>query len=485
MKKIVIILMSMVFFTACEKDFEEINKDPNNPVVVSTADLMAGAQRSLVKYLFGMNDEWGFAVVPHVYMQFWAATLYTNTDRYETIPYDFSDFYVYSLNDLQHIITLNHDEETRTAASAYGPNVNQIAVARILKAFAFHNITDIWGAIPYTEALQGSGDFTPAYDTQESVYEDLVKELTEAAGQIDEDAGSIEGDIIYGGDMKAWKLFANSLRLRIGMRLTKVNPEKAEAIVTAALESGVFTSQEDNALYAYLSSAPNNSPWNQQYEFGAPEYACSDILINKLISIEDPRLEVYAQPSESTGEFIGMTYGVSNAEAGGIGYSNVSLPGIRMLAAEEPAILMAYSEVLFLEAEAAARGWTDGDAATLYGQAIAASFEYWGVVLEDEDLDSYLEQEGVAFDAGNFQKSIGEQMWLSLYTQGPEAWSTWRRLGYPDLQPAAQAVANRDIPRRKGYPYSEFNLNGDNYSAAISLQGPDVMDTRLWWDVQE
>lgn len=483
MRKFITILIVGFSFSACEKDFEEINKDPNNPTFVATSDLLAGAERGLVKHLFGMNDEWGFAYIPHVYMQYWAATLYTNVDRYETIPYDFTDFYVNSLSDLQRIIELNTNEETAQAAAAYGPNENQIAVARILKAYAFHNLTDIWGAIPYTEALQGSKDFTPAYDSQESIYDDLINELTEAAEQIDE-AESIEGDIIYSGNMSAWKLFASSLRLRIGMRLSKVNPDKAEQYVKDAIDAGTFESQEDNALYFYLSSSPNNSAWNQQYEFGAPEYACSNVLIEKLVALNDPRLEIYAQPSEATGEYVGMVYGVSNAEAGGIGYSNVSLPGVRMLAAEEPAILLGYSEVLFLKAEAAARGWIPGNAATFYADAIAASFEYWGVEIDETEFDIYLEQDAVAYDPANFEKSIAEQKWLSLYTQGPEAWAEWRRLGFPELTPAIEAVANRDIPRRKGYPYSEFTLNGDNYSVAIEAQGPDVMDTRVWWDVE-
>lgn len=484
MKKITAILISVFLFTSCEKDFEDINKDPNNPVVVATSDLLAASERSVVKQLFGMNDTWGFAYIPHVYMQYWAATLYTNVDRYETIPYDFSDFYIDALNDLEQIIKLNSEEKTAFDAAIYGPNANQIAVARILKAYTFHTLTDIWGAIPYSDALKGNGDFTPAYDDQEVIYADILNELTEAINQIDEAAGGIEGDIIYNGDMAAWKLFANSLKLRIGMRMSKVNPPLAEATVNEALDAGVFTSQDNNALYHYLASAPNNSAWNQQYEFGAPEYACSTILIDRLTGLNDPRLDVYAQVSEATGEYIGMPYGVSNAEAGGIGYSNVSLPGVRMLAAEEPAILMGYSEVLFLQAEAAARGWTSGDAEGLYEEAITASLQYWGVELDEDALNAYLEQEDVAFDSENFQKSIGEQKWLSLYMQGSESWAEWRRLGYPELQPAVSAVANRDIPRRKGYPYSEFNLNKENYEAAIAKQGKDVMDTRVWWDVE-
>src|SRR6188768_365487 len=158
MKKIFIINVLLIALTACDQDFEEINTNPNDPSVVATADLMAGAQRSLVRSLFGMYDNWGIAYIPQVYMQYWAATLYTNVDRYETITLDFTDFYVESLNDFNEVIKLNTNEASMIEAAKYGPHENQIAVARIMKAYTFHNLTDIWGAIPYSESLQGSAD---------------------------------------------------------------------------------------------------------------------------------------------------------------------------------------------------------------------------------------------------------------------------------------------------------------------------------------
>ena len=133
-----------------------------------------------------------------------------------------------------------------------------------------------------------------------------------------------------------------------------------------------------------------------------------------------------------------------------------------------------------VQAEAAARGWTSDDAGQFYEQAVAASFEQWGTPADQ--LEAYLAQPEVAYDAANFRKSIGEQKWLALYTQGMEAWAEWRRLDYPELMPAPDAAAGRDIPRRKGYPLSEISLNRDNYEAAIARQGPDVMSTRVWWD---
>ena len=175
-----------------------------------------------------------------------------------------------------------------------------------------------------------------------------------------------------------------------------------------------------------------------------------------------------------------MPYGVNAAIAGSIKNEEVSLPADQITEPTYPALLLTYSEVVFLRAEAAARGWTGEDASQLYKDAIAASFEQWGIA--ETELEAYLAQEELAFDTDNFKASIGNQKWLALYMQGMEAWAEWRRLDYPLLQPAPDAAAGRDIPRRRGYPLSEISLNQKNYEEAIARQGPDLLSTPVWWD---
>ncbi|MDJ1483522.1 SusD/RagB family nutrient-binding outer membrane lipoprotein [Cytophagaceae bacterium YF14B1] len=468
----------LLFLSACEKGFDSVNNDPNNPSTVPTAYLLTSAQRSVVTELMGRNSDWGIDVTPRRYMQHWSATLYTETDRYQEIREDFSTFYSGGLQDLTEIIRLNTDETTKYEAAKSGPNENQIAIARILKAWVFQNITDIWGDVPYSEALQGDTNYSPQYDTQESIYADLIKELDESTDQFVD--GDISGDIIFNGSIDKWKLFAQSLKLRLGIRMSKVAPALAKTAVQEAISKGVFTSNDDNALYLYLTAAPNNNPWQQQYDYGAPEFAITTTMIGKLTSLSDPRLAIYANPAENSGKFVGMPYGVTAAVAGSYGASNVSLPGDKVRQATSPAILLTYSEVLFNKAEAAARGWINEDAEALYKSAITASMQYWGVT--DSAITSYLAQPAIAFNKITFQKSIGEQKWLALYMQGVETWSEWRRLGYPELVVAPDAVQNRAIPRRRGYPQSESSLNQTNYDAAVARQGPDLMDIRIWWD---
>ncbi len=484
MKKINIFLLSLALIAllpACDDGFEEMNQDPNNPTEVPTSYILAGAQTNLMEELFGLyNESFKWNLTGMRYMQYWTSTLYTAEDRYVTIEGDFTPVYYKGMRDLQEVINLNTDPETAVRAAFSGPNQNQIAVSRILKAFAFHNLTDIWGDIPYSQTLLGSENVTPLYDSQEQIYEGILQELDEAYAQIDESAGDIEGDLIYDGDMVQWKLFAQSLRLRLGMRLSEAKPELAQTVVADALQKGVFTSNAQNADFTYNEQVPFVNPWYNEFHLETITLAVSNTMIDKLMELNDPRLPVFAEKADALGEYIGMPYGVNAAIAGSIKNEEVSLPADRITEPTYPAMLQTYSEVLFLRAEAAARGWTGEDATQLYEDAISASFEQWGI--SEENLGAYIAQEAVAFDATNFKASIGNQKWLGLYMQGMEAWAEWRRLDYPLLLPAPDAAAGREIPRRKGYPLSEISLNKKNYEEAIARQGPDLMSTHVWWD---
>lgn len=468
-KKSVFALLFASLFMGCTKDFKETNTDPNNVTAVPTSYLMTYAQRSILSNRFNTTGL--------LYSQLFSETQYTNTSRYETDEASFNGYYTGPLANLQQIITLNTDEDTKADAAASGANVNQIAIARILKVYTFQLVTDMWGEMPYSDALLGQEAFTPTYDTQDAIYADFVKELTEAAAQIDVNAAGMEGDIIFAGDMEAWKKFAYSLKARVGIRMTEVDPATAQSVVTSAL-SGAFKSNSDNALYSYLPDAAN---WNPYYDhfLTRTDYAISEPLVNYMAAINDPRLPIYADPN-AAGEIVGMPFGLTNEDAGSITNAEISFPGIAVRSANSPGILLTYSEILFIKAEAAARGWISDDAATVYKEAITASMEFWGV--DAASIEAYLAQPEVAFDATNYRKSIGEQKWVSLYMDGEESWSEWRRLDYPELVPAPAAVEGKDIPRRRAYTQDEYDLNNTNVEAAVARQGADVMSTRIWWD---
>ncbi|WP_162418260.1 SusD/RagB family nutrient-binding outer membrane lipoprotein [Cyclobacterium roseum] len=474
-----------LFLSACTEGFEELNIDPNQPVIVPTSSLLTGAQRELVADIFGNHNELGGVGLPGmIYTQQMANLRGGFDDIYATVEEDFSTFYTNGLRDLQEIIALNTNAETMTNAALSGPNNNQIAVARILKAWAFQNITDVWGDVPYTETLQGNEFPLPIYDTQEFIYMDLLKELSEAVEMIDVADGDIAGDIIYNGDMEKWLKFANSLKMRVALRLSNVAPGVAANSLSEALSAGPMTSAEDNAFYQFLESQPNNNPWYFRYELSVPNYGIGSTMVDMLKSLDDPRLEKFADPALNSnlgGGYIGQPVGLDRASGSAISDFAVSWPDAEnILQPTSIFTIMSYSEVGFILAEAAERGWITGSASDYYTTAITASMEQWGIS-DPEVITAYLAQEEVVYDTSDPIKSIGNQKWISLFMQGVQSWSEWRRLQIPELDIARDAVID-GIPRRKGYPPSEINLNKSNYEAAVARQGTDDLLTRVWWD---
>jgi hypothetical protein len=475
----------------CTSDFDEMNTNPNEPERVPTAYLLTQAQRSAraEQQLFGTN----------LYAQLFAETQYTGTSRYDLEQLSFDTYYNGPLADLQEIIDMNTNPETKDLAEVvnYGSHENQLAVARILKAYLVQIITDQWGDVPYTDALKGTANFAPAYTPQSEIYADLVKELKEATAQIDV-TGEIQGDVIYGGDMGLWKKFGYSLLLRVGIRMSQV-PEvqnlALDAINTAlAAPDNVFQSNEESAVFKYLGEAINSNPIYYHFHVdNRTDYAISNTLVDFMLAQDDPRLAVYANPTETsvaagTPEYVGELYGVTDDIAGETENADISFIGDYWKEnASAPLIFQSYSEVLFIKAELAARGWaglSEAQAAGFYNDAIEASMNYYGIT-DTDVIDEFISQPGVAYDQANWQQLIGEQKWLSLYAVGHEPWSEWRRLGYPLLERAPNATEDREIPLRRTYDTREFTLNRDNVDDAVARQtngGTLAMSTPVWWD---
>jgi hypothetical protein len=474
MKKILLktIIFSLVMFVGIGcSDFDDINVNPNNPVKVSPSTLLSSSLRSLASGLGHDN--------PLLYIQHFAETQYTEDSRYQTVNYDFNGWYTGALANLQHIIDLNTEDATKADALSGGSNANQIAVARILKVYFYNILTDRWGPIPYTQALQGRELFKPAYDSQETIYNSFFSELEGAISQMDGGPG-VNGDFIFGGDMDMWKKFANSLRMIYALRISDVDAGKAQSEFNAAMSGGVIGDGED-VMYPYLAESANQNPW-----FGAfitrTDFAISETLVNFLKPLNDPRLAVYADPAPDFGDIRGMPYGIEGA--GDIPNSQISFPGFPGVRGQDAPIgIVTRSQILFSMAEAAVRGWISDDAGQLYNDAIKASMQQWGV-FDETAYNDYIAQPDVAWDGGNGMELIATQKWVALYLQGYEAWAEWRRLDMPALSPAPDALnPSKQIPVRQGYPTSERDLNGPNYEAGVSmLGGADDLATKLWWD---
>ena len=354
-------------------------------------------------------------------------------------------------------------------------------------------MTDRWGYLPYSDALQGAENFSPSYDSQESIYLDMINELKEAVDQIDGGEG-VNGDFIFDGNMGQWELFANSLRARIALRMADTNQsDVAEQEFVDAVNSGILT---EDLMYPYLDEAANENPWYSRFRTRT-DYAISDVMADYMKDLEDHRILVYANPAPnaSTGgeevtfeEIVGMPY--DTPDPGGITNAEISFPGAAIGAGgqavghqDAPLPIITVAELHFAMAEAVERGWMTGSAADYYYDGIQASWEQWEVY-DEAEFTSYVANAEVAYDSGSWEEKIGTQKWVALYPNGYEAWAEWRRLGFPELTPHSRAfTADGEIPLRQTYPTSESQINEANYNEAVNAQGPDQPSTPLWWYV--
>jgi hypothetical protein len=468
MKKLNIFYICLLtFFVSCS-DFGDINQNPNAPTVVGTETLLTSAQKSVASVI-GAN-------VPVLYVQHLADITYTESSRYADVVADFNGWYTGPLANLQEIIRLNTDEETKGNVLAGGSNNNQIGVAMILQGYFYQFITDRWGPLPFTDALKGTETLLPSYDSQQTIYTGVLSMLKDAVNMLD--GGSIEGDIILGGDTNEWKKFANTLRANMALRMADVDSGTAQSEFTSAMSAGLLS---NTVGYDYLAEAANQNPWFARF-ITRSDYAISDVFYNYLTATNDPRVNSFADPVKGTGVITPMPYGLENSD---VNPEDVSFPNSTYVRAQDADIpIFSEAQIHFMMAEAAARGWIGDDAETHYNAAIAASMNQWGISDADA-IAAFTAQDGVAYDASNWKKSIGEQKWVALFTQGYEAWAEYRRLDYPVLQ-VAQVPLNpsEGIPKRFIYPASEEQLNADNYNAAVSLLGgTDTDGVKLWWDV--
>jgi hypothetical protein len=352
---------------------------------------------------------------------------------------------------------------------------NQIAIADIQQIVTWYYLITTYGNIPYTDALDITKTF-PTYDDAKTIYNDLLTRLDADIANLNTSAASYgTADVIYGGNVAAWKKFANSFKLKMGMTIADDDNAKAKTVVEAAVAAGVFTSNADNAEFQYLGTPPNTNPiWVDLVQSGRKDFIASEAIIEKMKTLEDPRLDDYFT-EDASGDY-------SGAEAGAGGnYATFSKPHDAILAPDFPALLLDYSEVEFYLAEAVERGYNVGGTAQQhYDKAITASILYWGGTTSD--ATSYLSRPSVNYTSatGSYKEKIGTQKWIALYNRGWDAWIEWRRLDYPQLVPGALALS--DIPLRYPYPVNEQNVNGANYDAASAAIGGDLVETRLWWD---
>ena len=369
----------VVALASCDDTLSEINKNPNATEDPDPAYLLTSTEYQSAQTYWGSAASYNSTLL---WAQHWAKIQYTEPDCYDVDNTDFTStwntFYATLISNL-----ISIDEQPSSSD-------NLKAVAKIWRSWAYLQLTNFYGAIPYTEYGKSA---TPAYDSQEKVLRGLLQDLDDADASLGSNGGTIQGDLIYNNDISKWKKLAKSLRLRIALEIADRDEATAKSIIAQlyAERNNLISSNADNAKFAFAAS-PQWNPWASAFS-SRDDQRVSKTLIDKLKELDDPRLAIYAQKPQD---------------------------------------------------------------------------------------------ETVKYDAAHWYESIGWQKWIAYYGQGSDAFTDWRRLGYPDLKPGPKSVlGNGEHPHRFFYPSTEQSLNGENYKAAVAEQGADEITTRLWFDVAD
>jgi hypothetical protein len=502
MKQYVLIIRiaCLVILTGCDKNFEKINTNPVLPSSLDPAYLLAQAE---------LNASWGSgtityqsAIVRHTMHPFLGVLAGGNVNQKNPAVERMQwDQYYPLVRNVVDILDKTRGDSART---------NLYHMTRIWKAYLFQVLTDTYGDIPYTQAGEGflESQYFPVYDPQQQIYNDLLKEVDEAVNSLDPAKTTEKNELFYNGDIGKWKRFGNSLLLRIAMRLSKVDAAKAQTYAQKAFRGGVMLSNADNCLMPH-SATYTNAFGNQLNGSEKANYYLNEMFVNYLKSNNDPRLGVMAviygdaakDPPQTTQDKdpahqAGMPTGYDNATIAsapgypGSLYKYSQIDRLTLGNITAPCFHITYAQTLLLLAEAAQRGWIAGDPSALYRQGVTAHMQQLAVygaaaVIPDAAIGQYWTTHG--YDAANGLEQINTQYWVASLMNGTEAYANWRRSGFPVIP--ANAYATQDIPggqsiRRLRYPDTEISLNNAHYNEALSRQGADELNTRMWWDVQ-
>lgn len=502
---------------SCTKKYPEINTDRNTIATIGASELpflFARAQKEATPSI------WNYQIAQNLfadqYAQYIANTAtYFPSDRLvirmDWVGAAFNPIYTTVVPQLQSIFT------------AADPASAEYALANVLWVVVFHKVTDYWGPIPYFKA--GTPGNAVPYDPQDKIYDDFFKRLTAAVTVLkgkttEKPYGAF--DIMYAGDVNKWIKFANTLRLRLAMRISKVDPARAKAEAEAAFAGGVLTDSPGDDAYVKRSEVgrDNNglsvmSDWN--------EFRMSASMESVLKGYSDPRMPVYFLPAQKTGTYEGHRNGLTSTQQTqdinkhdanshvGPRWTNPDVyPGGKTGYLATPQNVMSTAEAYFLRAEGALLGWNMGSTAKqLYEDGITNSMKQWGIT-DATTITNYINSLAtpiapndflnsppmtnipVKFDASNIniqREQIALQKWLAIFPDGQEAWADYRRSRALKLYP----VANSDNPditntttqwiRRIPFLASEKQNNkAEVEKAAGLLGGPDKVTTPLWWD---
>ncbi len=521
MKRIAVIFCFAMSLTGCDKGFDSLNLDPNSLLAenFNPAYVLSTAQLLTVNGDEATNVSYTSCFVQHLSS---LSDLGIHTFQ--------GDKYVYleDANDVLWNMTYGGTQESRPAKliedilqlTKDKPEYHNLyQMSRIWKTILYHRLTDLYGDIPYFEASLGyyGRVYKPGYDKQKDIYQHMLAELEDAVVKLDGAKPSFgSSDLAYGGDVAKWKKLGCSMMLRLGMRLSKVDPDAARIWVSKAYKGGVIGSNEENLLIRSTDTKGSISNLTNGTSFFLRVGASTAGKISKtffdyLKKNDDPRLPytvaVYPNPADVESEITDpqLQKGMPN------GYNRITLESYDGFDPGNPAkehqfsgvrrdiyakldgvrMLITYPEMQFLLAEAALRGWIAADARELYDQGVYGAMKllkYYDVSadISDQQITTYLARHPFVGEANleAAMEQINTQFWAATFLNGYEAFANFRRSGYPRLVPVnyPENATGGKMPSRLRYPQNEMVLNGESYHKAVAGQGPDLFTTKVWWD---
>ncbi|SHG53057.1 SusD/RagB family nutrient-binding outer membrane lipoprotein [Chryseobacterium vrystaatense] len=455
--------------SSCQSDLTSLNNDPKHPSVLPSENLLATALYQSSYYMDSPSVNFNNY---RFFTQQWAETQYPDETQYNLITRNqprnhFNRMYVYSINNIKQAkANLKNEVETEDI------RINKLATLEIEEIFIWENIVDTYGDVPYSEAFKPDEILNPKYDDAKTIYVDLIKRINDVIATIDPAVNGYSVDLIYSGDMKKWIKFANSVKLRLGINLADVDPALSKATVESAVLGGVISSDIEAYKFKYDGNTFSNPVFDNLVASNRNDFLPTELVINTMSSLSDPRMEIWF--SKVGGVYKGGVFGDLNDP-----YTNFSQLTSYFRSPTAASNLLSYTEVAFLKAEAAARGYSvGGTAAELYAAAVTASMQENGV--SPADTASYLAAN--PYNAIDWKQSIGVQAWIAMFNKGFACWNFTRRLDNPVLvNPPKSNLSS--VPYRMPYSDQEYVLNGVNVNAAASKIGGDKATTKLFWDI--
>jgi len=505
-----LILASLFLTMGCTGNFDDMNTNPQAFTTLAKSDLTSvfkGAENVSLRFVDYQITQ---GLYSDLYAQYYATNVtYFGTDRYNYVSGWEQSAWGRIYNEVV--------PRLKTIYNNVDANSGEAALANIVWVYAFHHLADYHGSIPYLGA--GEGSAVP-YNSTKDIYYDFFDKLTSAVNTLKSlPSGTkifADGDLCYQGDVSKWIKFANTLRLRLAMRISNVDPSKAKTEAEAAYAAGVFDSNSDNT--SYTTSSSDWSFYNQLAMCAAwNEFSMSSTIYSYLKGWSDPRLAIYYQPAAKSGKFASLRNGTPasdlvNERNKGVSNSNVGTKWVSYTGTtttphyDAPYDIMCYAEALFLRAEGALNGWSmGGTAKELYEAGIRASMQQWGV--SNSNIEGYISSTANPAAPEDYYNSpavcsnlpvkwgasesvqrqqIGTQKWLALFPNGPEGWAEFRRTGYPTMYPVVESD-NSSLPQGKfiqriQYPTDEYSNDKAELEKGIELiGGSDVESAPLWW----